>query len=367
MRKLNLLLLAVLGFSMMACDDDEEYRGDWAKGVSFGGEPRTGSVSFVIDNIAYVGLGYGVNNVEFNDFYKFSNGGWMRQQDTLVGPGRHGAVAFVIDKCAYVGLGYISSYTNYTTGLERPKEWLKDFYKFDATTGVWTRLPDFPGNGRRDAVAFSIGGYGYVGTGRGLGAGGSSEMPYKDFYCFDPTTNTWKEISYAGAARYGAVAFVIGGAAHVCTGMEDNSAYATDHYVFTPGTNGDGTWLRRQSLLDKPRNRQDAYYNRIPRVHAVSFIASNNEEEKDYAYIATGYSNVQYTWWYDHVRDLWHEVEDLPIGRAPSVRQAVAFTLEEGGIKRGYFTTGGTTLDANPVSQTWYFIPNIREDRGNDY
>jgi hypothetical protein len=274
----------------------------------------------------------------------------------------------VIDDYAYVGLGYVAPYRNNTIGTEREKEWLKDFYKFDSKTETWTQLPDFPGKGRRDAIAFSINGYGYVGTGRGLGEGGGSEMSLKDFYCFDPRTETWKEIPFNGVARYGGSAFVIGGAAHVCLGVEDNMVYAKDHYKFIPGTNGEGTWQQMQGLWDKPRNRQDAFYDRIPRAHAVSFIASNNEEEKDYAYVATGDRNQQYTWWYDHKRDLWHEVEDFPvISGSATVRQAVSFTIEENGIKRGYFTTGGTYIDSGPVSQTWYFIPNVREDRGNDF
>ncbi|MDR0766420.1 MAG: hypothetical protein LBF09_05755 [Odoribacteraceae bacterium] len=373
MRKFSLLLLAVLGISAMACDDDEKYRrdwgdwGDWAKGVSYGGEPRTAAVSFVINNVAYVGLGCGASNVEFKNFYKFENGSWSLSTtlpdkrvngDTV--QGRHGAVAFVIGNCAYVGTGYVAAYNNISHGIKREKEYLKDFYKFDVTTGAWTQLPDFPGKGRRDAVAFSIGGYGYVGTGWGYGDGNAAEMPYKDFYRYDPNTNTWQEITYDGAARYGATAFVIDGAAHVCLGQETNSVYATDHYKFIPGTNGDGTWVKMQSLIDKPRNRQDAFYARIQRDHAVSFIARNNEEEGEYAYVATGRN--QYTWWYDHKRDLWHEVEDLA-SLAPNVRQAVAFSID--GV--GYFTTGGTSHDDVPTAQTWYFIPNVKENRGNDY
>jgi hypothetical protein len=307
---------------------------------------------------------------EFKDFYKFSNGAWRPAEGALPADvkGRHGAVAFVIGNNAYVGLGYVAAFGSGQT--KRDKEWLNDFYKYDALTGTWTKLPDFPGQKRRDAIAFSINGYGYVGTGRGLGQGGADEMSLQDFYCFDPTTDTWSlmDTPFPGVARYGGLAFVIGGAAHVCLGAENNGVYARDHYKFIPEANGKGTWVKMQGLWDKPKNHQDAFYGRIPRAHAISFIASNNEEEKDYAYIATGDYNQQYTWWYDHKHDLWHEVEDFPavVGTAV-VRQAVGFTIEENGIKRGHFTTGGTSYDANPVSQTWYFIPNVRENRGNDF
>jgi N-acetylneuraminic acid mutarotase len=367
MKKMNLLLLVVLGISMLACDGDKEYRGDWALGVAFGGEPRTAAVSFVIDNIAYVGTGYGTPNAEFKNFKKFVNGSWQPAPslpDTLDGrevKGRHGAVAFVIGDRAYVGTGYVAALVNDTTS--RDLEWLDDFYKFDATTGTWSRVADFPGPKRRDAVAFAINGHGYVGTGQG-----ENGYIYKDFYRYDPAANTWTEIPFDGEARYGAVAFVIDGAAHVCLGASgiNRSMLATDHYKFVPTSNGDGTWEKMQSLVDTPENRGDTFYDRIQRRHGVAFIAGNNGGE--YAHVATG-SNA-YTWWYDHKRDLWHEVEELPVGtqRAPNVAQAVAFSIRDAsGTARGYFTTGGTTLDASPSAQTWTFIPNVKEDRGNDY
>lgn len=45
--------------------------------------------------------------------------------------------------------------------------------------------------GRRDAIAFSDGEYGYVGTGYG-----ENNRVFKDFYRFDPKTETWEEISF---------------------------------------------------------------------------------------------------------------------------------------------------------------------------
>jgi hypothetical protein len=264
-----------------------------------------------------------------------------------------------------VGTGYVASFVNSSTGEKRDLEWLNDFYKFDATTETWSRIADFPGAKRRDAVAFAINGYGYVGTGQG-----DQGYIYKDFYCYDPAADTWKEITFDGESRYGAVSFVIDGAAHVCLGASgsNRSTLSTDHYKFVPTSNGDGNWIKMQSLTDKPKNYQDAFYIHIPRCYGVAFIAENNEEEKEYAYVATGAST--YTWWYDHKRDLWHEVEGLPIGtnRAPNVSQAVGFGIRDAsGTLRGYFTTGGTTFDASPSAQTWTFIPNIKEDRGNDY
>jgi hypothetical protein len=43
---------------------------------------------------------------------------------------------------------------------------MKDFWEFDPVTNVWTQLADFGGVARSDAVGFSIGTKGYIGTGR---------------------------------------------------------------------------------------------------------------------------------------------------------------------------------------------------------
>jgi len=54
--------------------------------------------------------------------------------------------------------------------------------------GNWVKLSDFEGVPRSNAVGFSIGDKGYVGT----GYDGSKRL--KDFWEYDPVKNTWKQI-----------------------------------------------------------------------------------------------------------------------------------------------------------------------------
>mgnify|MGYP001359474760 CR=1 FL=1 len=68
--------------------------------------------------------------------------------------------------------------------------------------------------GRRDAIAFTDGKYGYVGTGYG-----EDNRVFKDFYRFDPVSETWEEVSFPGESRYGGTAFVVNNAAYVCLGQ----------------------------------------------------------------------------------------------------------------------------------------------------
>ena len=42
----------------------------------------------------------------------------------------------------------------------------KDFWEYDPATNAWTQKADFGGTARLDAVGFSIGSKGYIGTGK---------------------------------------------------------------------------------------------------------------------------------------------------------------------------------------------------------
>jgi len=60
---------------------------------------------------------------------------------------------------------------------------LKDLWEWDQATNVWTRKTDFGEMHRYNAIGFSIGNKGYIGTGNGNGKN------LKDFLEFDPTIN----------------------------------------------------------------------------------------------------------------------------------------------------------------------------------
>ena len=57
-----------------------------------------------------------------------------------------------------------------------------DTWEYDPATDTWTRKDDFKGGVRDGALAFSIGGYGYVGTGCNSDATGSESAYKMDFY-----------------------------------------------------------------------------------------------------------------------------------------------------------------------------------------
>lgn len=164
---------------------------------------------------------------------------WQKKSAPFPGHGRKYASSFVIGNNAYVGGGGYYQNNNF---------YLKDFWKYDQSKSTWTQIADFPGEGRTDAVAFSLNGKGYF----GLGSVGNTK--FKDFYEYDPVANFWKKIAdFPGGARTNAVAFTIGNTAYVGSGNDGN--HKGDFYKYT-----NGTWSAIASLpKDKERTSATAF------------------------------------------------------------------------------------------------------------
>ena len=67
---------------------------------------------------------------------------------------------------------------------------------------------------------------------------------------------------------------------------------------------------------------------------------------------------------YHHKKDQWHQMEDLS-SMANALVMGVGFTYKG----YGYYTTGGGSADVYTSlnSDTWRFIPDVKETRRNDY
>ena len=295
MKRVNFLCLVLLGLFFTACHSNDDTWGDWSRSFSFGGFPRTGAVTFTIDDVVYVGLGFNIlldqQDKTLTDFWMYKDRIWTQIAD-FPGEGRYGAVAFVVDGKAYVGTGYRPDQKTTT------EQYFNDFYCYDPSTNTWsdvpvTYLPD-GAVARRDAVAFSLKGKGYVGTGIAKGA-----QVIKDMYCFDGTN--WTSVGFPGDARCGASAFVIGNKAVICLGAGATSGnYRYDVLVYDGDledvNNPTRAWITdRHALVDKDGIGWDNDYNRIPRAYAVAF--TSNRDGKMKGYIATGTGNYSNTCW----------------------------------------------------------------------
>ena len=195
-------------------------QGNWEQKTVFDTTARFDAVSFTIDGNAYVGLGEYEDSL-LADFHKYGaqTNNWSPIA-MFPGEPRKEAVAFSINGKGYVGLG-TDGYPDYNR--------YKDFYRYDPSTNTWTQISDFGGSARNAAIVFVIDGYAYVGTGKD--ASGST----KDFWKYDPSDDTWSQVSdLASSKRYGATGFSINGKGYVCAGKETSSSQLSGVYEYNP-------------------------------------------------------------------------------------------------------------------------------------
>jgi len=282
----------------------------WVQRDSVGGPPKSASIGFSMNGFGFIGLGFDqfeykrslyIYNANFDEWEK------MNSMGSITGQGleRSSAVAFVAKYKAYIGTG------------QGANPYLKDFWEYNSSSNTWTQVADFAGTSRREAAAFGILDFGYVGT--GIDSTGTLK---KDFWKYDPTLNTWTAISdFGGSARKQAVSFTMGGQGYVGTG--DDGSFTNDFWQYDPAAD---TWDQKASFAGTAR------------YGATGFGIFPN------AYLGTGYDNtLNYTndfWEYNYFNDSWVQVADFP---GTPRANATAFAIGN----RGFLGTGydGQTLD----------------------
>jgi len=198
--------------------------------------------------------------------------GTWTQKANFGGIVRYDAVSFSIGNKGYIG-----------TGL-----YYQDFWEWDQALNVWTQKADFGGGGRDWATGFSIGNKGYIGTGYD-GSGNKTN----DFWEWDQATNVWtQKASLTGGARFLAVGFAIGNKGYIGTG--DAGPYLNDFWEYDPLLD---TWV------------QKANFGGGSRMWAVGFSIGNK------GYIGAGQNTsstcINDFWEYDPSLDTWTQKANL--------------------------------------------------------
>ena len=189
----------------------------WTQKADFGGGLRREAVGFSIYNEVqgwrgFIGTGYDGGSLRV-DFWEYmpSIDQWG-QKANFTGTARADAVGFSIGEKGYIGTGLIGGYT-------------KTFYEYDPSNDSWTQKADFGGSARCYAVGFSIPARekGYIGTGHD-----GSDL--KDFWEYDPSNNSWtQKADFGGAIRKNAVGFYVGEKGYLGGGNVDN-----EFWEYTP-------------------------------------------------------------------------------------------------------------------------------------
>jgi N-acetylneuraminic acid mutarotase len=248
-------------------------------------------------------------------------GNWTRMSD-FDGIPRSDAVSFAIGKMGYVGTGY--------DGTDR----LKDFWEYNTEKDFWVQKADFPGVTRNGATAFAIGSMGYVGT----GFDGDNKL--NDFYEFNPVTNKWtKKADFPGTPRYGATGFSINTKGYLGTGFDGNSQ--KDFYEYNASTN---VWTKIISIGGQKRR------------DATSFVVNGK------GYVVSGLDNGAYLndlYMFDPATGEWTKKRAINDATTESFDDdytgiarisAVAFTIGS----KAYLTTGSSS---SLLSTLWGYDP----------
>ena len=161
---------------------------------------------------------------------------WEKTTDfgsTFIGEGlkRERAVAFSIN-----GFGYIG------TGIDTAEVVHRDFWKFNPTNSVWTQIADLPGAVRRNAIAFSIGNSGYVGTGiNTVNSSDAGATILNDFWEYNSIFNTWVQKANFpggnGSGTYFSTGFSIDSKGYICGGKMGPNNYSNQLWEYKPSIN----------------------------------------------------------------------------------------------------------------------------------
>lgn len=237
--------------------------------------------------------------------------------------GTYSSFSFTIGSFGYTGTGNIGSTTNLTD----------TFWQYDPATDSWTQKANFPGAPRYEAIGFAIGTKGYAGT----GLVSSTTQTTNDFYEYDPAANAWTNKANLPSTLNCASAFVIGTKGYVVTGdlSANNSSTATAQmWEYDPALD---TWTVKAALPGAPRTRAFAFA-----INNKGYVGGGTND---------GSNNLSDFWEYDPASNSWTQRGNLPL----AVRLPIAFSIgSKGFLGTGYTTT---TIDSfyeyDPALDSW--------------
>jgi N-acetylneuraminic acid mutarotase len=379
MKQFNIALFTLTAVAgMFAChksNTSSAPTGTWVSRASLGSTPAFGAAaSFTVNNVAYIGTGLNplTPGVKQTTLFKYTpveippevNGldsafGTWTQVASFPGQARSNAVGFSIGGTGYIGSGLASN------GLTA----LADFFAYNPSANSWSQVASIQdGSGsypRFGAVAFSFDTTAYVLTGT------NGEQYFGDVWRYSPTADKWvQQANYPGSQRSGAISLVYNNQGYLVTGYTPGSEFATgnlayDFWRFTPGSDNSTTaWTRLNDIYNTNSSGFDNGYTSIIRQNGCGFLVLG-QPKGDKAYITLGDVNgtdITSTWEYDFASDRWTPKSSF----TGTPRQgATGFTLNGtvpsthgATTTRGFVAIGLNEGSAFAYSDCYEFFPN---------
>ena len=211
----------------------------------------------------------------------------------------------------------------------------KDWWEYNPVSNTWSQKADFGGTARYKATGFGTGTKAYVGLG----------FPnLKDWWEYNQVTNSWlQKTDYPGGGGYTTVSFAILGKGYVGTGatLFPFETVYNDFWEYNPV--GD-TWT------------QKADFGGVKRRHAMGFSIGCK------GYLGCGWDQSAFSFY----KDFW---EYIPQTNTWTQKADFPFTTEGGAGfsigNKGYIGLGeGPSLhnefnEYNPATNSWASIPNF--------
>ena len=309
--------LIIISFIVSCCAVTTDAQFIWTQRANCSATGRLCPVGVNINGKGYIGTGWN-GTVNLTDMWEYDPtlNTWT-QKANFPGTPRYGAAGFTVGNFGYVGLGCDAIYPAYTFPL--------DFWKFDPIANSWSPIANFPGSGRYTISTFSIGAYGYLGT-------GWSGAYYSDFWRYDPATDSWLQLAnFGGGIRQSAVGFAIGNKGYISTG--NHGVNYNDLWEYDPVGN---SWTQR------------ANYPGAARYGASCFVLGS------LGFVGTGDGAIEYTdmWAYSPATNNWTAE---PAYTGAPLYHAIGFSI---GCK-GYIGTGWTTSFYSPVKTFYELSPVV--------
>jgi gliding motility-associated-like protein len=245
------------------------------------------------------------------------------QKNNLLGISRYNPVGFNANGKGYIGLGKGNSNA----------ELFKDFWEYNPVTDTWTQKADFPGGKRVGALGISINDKGYVGTGSN-----PDQNLQNDWWEYNAQFNFWlQKADFPGGGRDGMTGFSLEGAAYLGTGLTSSFVPCQDWWRYDPNTD---SWLQRANLPGPSR------------AYAAGFVIDSK------VFIGTGFGfqsgSFNYLndfWEYDIATDNWVQKNNFPGGKRG---EAHGFSLGS----TGYLGLGTKLIGSGTVDDFWRYFPN---------
>lgn len=246
---------------------------------------------------------------------------WVQNQDAPFSE-RDDAVAVSLNGYGYAGTGFDNSFSP-----------LNDWWRYNPVLDSWQQMTDFPGGARQYATAFVLNNLIYVGTGVG------SEIYYNDLWQYNPEDNSWTQMaSLPAAARSSCAVFTIGENAYLCGGFFGLTDHSNEVWKYS---SVDDAWTQVASL-------------------PVELRLAAGFQIGDFGYVAGGFNEtsgtLNSTYKFDPDADAWSQIGSLPASRLGAKAAATPLTA--------YLVCGGSSF--SELSNTVYWFNPTTGQWNND-